>query len=117
MWVNKCCANPKGGLGFIFSVQLFSAPVGRKPLAKNKSLKNPEVLVPKLDSLARCILRIESKKPFTVAQLGKDADLQDVISVNLERAVQQCVDIASICLAEVGAQAPSTMEEGFALLY
>ncbi len=75
-----------------------------------------EVLIPKLDSLARCLLRIEGKKPFTVQQLNSDADLQDVISVNLERAVQQCVDIASMVLAEQNTPAPATMAESFAVL-
>ena len=79
-------------------------------------MKNAEVLIPKLDSLARCLLRIEGQKPFTADQLRNDPDLQDIISVNLERAVQQCVDIASICLAEIGTAPPSTMSEGFQLL-
>jgi uncharacterized protein YutE (UPF0331/DUF86 family) len=79
-------------------------------------MKNPEALIPKLDSLARCILRIESKKPFDLARIQADADLQDVISINLERAVQQCVDLCSICIAELGLTPPSTMNEGFETL-
>lgn len=79
-------------------------------------IKNKEALIPKLDSLARCLLRIESKKPFTLEQLQADADLQDILSVNLERAVQQCVDICSMCLAELGSQPPATMADGFTLL-
>jgi len=79
-------------------------------------MKNPEVMIPKLDSLARCILRIESKKSFSVAQLEADPDLQDVICLNLERAVQQCVDLCSICIAELGISPSATMAEGFELL-
>jgi len=79
-------------------------------------MNNSEVLIPKLDSLARCINRIESKKPFTLDFLERDLDLQDIISVNLERAVQQCVDIASICIAEMGVTPPATMSEAFVVL-
>jgi uncharacterized protein YutE (UPF0331/DUF86 family) len=75
-----------------------------------------EVLAAKLDSLARCLQRIESKKPFTPETLARDADLQDVISVNLERAVQACVDAASLCLADESAPAPATMADAFASL-
>ena len=46
------------------------------------------MLAPKLDALARCLARIESKSPFTLERLRSDADLQDIISVNLERAIQ-----------------------------
>jgi uncharacterized protein YutE (UPF0331/DUF86 family) len=80
------------------------------------SFKNPEILIPKLDSLARCLMRIESKKPFTVEALQSNPDLQDVISINLERAVQQCVDMAAICIAELALTPPSTMNEGFETL-
>jgi len=72
-------------------------------------IKNKEALVPKLDTLARCILRVESKKPFSLDQLQRDYDLKDIISINLERAVQQCVDIAAHLIADAELQAPSTM--------
>ena len=72
-----------------------------------------EVLVPKLDSLARRLLRIESKKPFSLEQLKVDVDLQDIISNNLERAVQQCVDLCSHVVAELGGGTPATMGAGF----
>ncbi len=71
------------------------------------------MLAPKLDALARCLARIESKSPFTLERLRSDADLQDIISVNLERAIQQCVDVASMVLAEGNAPAPLTMADGF----
>jgi uncharacterized protein YutE (UPF0331/DUF86 family) len=75
-----------------------------------------KILEPKMDALARCLLRIESKKPFTVEQLKSDFDLQDIVSINLERAVQQSVDIASVILAETNEPAPLTMADSFAKL-
>lgn len=75
-----------------------------------------EVLHQKIESLRNCIERIESKKPFAADDLRKDFDLQDIISINLERAVQVCVDLASHLLAESGGRTPTTMAESFVLL-
>jgi len=47
----------------------------------------------KLNSLARCVRRIETKRPQTPEQWVSDIDLQDILSLNIERAVQLCVDI------------------------
>lgn len=79
-------------------------------------MSNLEILKPKLDSLARCIMRIDSKRPFTLQKLQTDADLQDIISGNLERAVQQCVDVACLIIAHLGFDVPSTMSEIFHVL-
>lgn len=75
-----------------------------------------EVLHQKIDSLRNCIQRIDSKKPFSVDDLKSSFDLQDIISINLERAVQVCVDIASHILAERNGPTPTTMAESFILL-
>lgn len=75
-----------------------------------------EVLEPKLDSLARCIDRVQSKLPFTEERVRSDADLQDVISVNLERAVRLCVDIAAVVISHSQAALPTTMAECFEAL-
>lgn len=53
----------------------------------------PDVLVMrKIESLQRCLKRIEEKIPLSAPALASDLDAQDIISVNLERAEQQCVD-------------------------
>lgn len=53
------------------------------------------VINQKLESLRNCVTRIESKTPRVSEGLQGDYDVQDIISVNLERAVQSCLDIAS----------------------
>ena len=53
-----------------------------------------DVMNRKLESLRRCIARIESKRPITPDILRSNDDLQDIIALNLERAVQTCVDMA-----------------------
>ena len=54
-----------------------------------------QVIDQKLESLRRCLLRIDSKQPFDAHQLSDDFDLQDIISLNLTRAVQMAVDIGA----------------------
>jgi uncharacterized protein YutE (UPF0331/DUF86 family) len=55
---------------------------------------NAETIELKLDSLERCLSRIDSKLPERAQSLEGDYDTQDIIAVNLERAIQQSVDIA-----------------------
>ncbi|GAU08751.1 hypothetical protein DPF_1467 [Desulfoplanes formicivorans] len=72
-----------------------------------------QVLLSKLTSLKRCVDRIRSKTPATPAELQGDMDLQDIISLNLQRAVQICVDIASHIVADLDVRPPMTMAESF----
>ena len=67
----------------------------------------------KLDSLRHCLERIASKRPASVAALERDADLQDVLTLNLSRAVQICVDIGAHGLVEQAQRPPNTMGETF----
>lgn len=70
----------------------------------------------KIDSLYRCIQRIDNKCPDSSEQLKADLDLQDVIVLNISRAVQLCVDIAAHLLAQSPLPVPSTMGETFQAL-
>ena len=78
-------------------------------------MENDLILV-KIESLRKCIMRIELKRPASPEILRSDIDLQDIISVNLERAIQQCVDIASIIISDTEAPPPSTMASSFTAL-
>ena len=46
-----------------------------------------EVVEQKLESLRRCLQRIESKCPADAQTLAADFDLQDIVSLNLKKAV------------------------------
>lgn len=70
----------------------------------------------KLESLRRCVERIADKTPPSVDQLVRDPDLQDIIALNLQRAVQLSVDIAAHLIAETDAVPPTTMAENFEVL-
>jgi uncharacterized protein YutE (UPF0331/DUF86 family) len=74
------------------------------------------VLEQKLESLRHCIARVQSKRPETLEALVADVDTQDVIVLNLSRAVQLCVDIAMHHLASSDSPVPQTMGQAFELL-
>jgi len=42
-----------------------------------------EVVEQKLESLRRCVKRIEEKCPFTSKELSQNLDTQDIVSLNL----------------------------------
>jgi len=67
----------------------------------------------KLESLERCMSRIASKNPVSSSELAEDYDSQDIIAVNLERAVQSCLDIAVHLLATGRLPLPSSSAEAF----
>ena len=54
----------------------------------------------KLDSLQRCIERVITRRPDSVEALKADLDLQDVLVLNISRAVQICVDLATHMLSK-----------------
>lgn len=70
----------------------------------------------KLESLRRCVARVMAKRPDSVAALVADVDAQDVIVLNLSRAVQICVDVAMHYLASADSAVPQTMGQAFELL-
>ena len=74
------------------------------------------VIDQKLESLRRCVARVTAKRPASVAALALDVDVQDVLVLNLSRAVQICVDITMHCLASSDSAVPQTMGQAFELL-
>lgn len=67
----------------------------------------------KLDSLQRCIERVASRRPPSVEALEADIDLQDILVLNLSRAVQICVDLAAHLLSGLPVPPPDTMGAAF----
>jgi uncharacterized protein YutE (UPF0331/DUF86 family) len=74
---------------------------------------NSIVIKTKLESLRKCLDRIESKKPETLDVLLQDIDIQDIIALNLERSIQLCVDIANHILSNLDDSPAITMAESF----
>ena len=72
-----------------------------------------EVIEQKLESLRSCIQRIQDKCPPSAEILTNDLDLQDILSLNLSRAIQLCVDIGVHIVAGKNVPPPSTMGRTF----
>jgi uncharacterized protein YutE (UPF0331/DUF86 family) len=67
----------------------------------------------KLESLRRALTRIRAKCPSTAAALAGDIDAQDIVTLNLSRAVQGCVDIGAHMLSAREQTPPGTMGQTF----
>lgn len=75
-----------------------------------------QVIDQKLESLRRCLVRIEDKFPAHADELQTNFDLQDIIALNLSRAVQLTVDIGSHIISTMNMPAPETMGQTFEIL-
>lgn len=75
-----------------------------------------DVLLNKLESLRRCIVRVQDKTPDSLDLLMNDCDLQDIVVLNLERAVQICVDIGLHIISDLEVPIPDTMAQTFVSL-
>jgi len=71
------------------------------------------VLEKKMDSIFRCLGRIKTRLPETKEMFLQDLDAQDVIVLNLTRAVQLSVDLAMHLCANSNKPVPQTMGEAF----
>ena len=73
----------------------------------------PEILLAKMESLSRCIHRVETRRPDSLEELVGNLDIQDIIVVNLERAVQQCVDTGLHILSSESMTSVESMADVF----
>jgi uncharacterized protein YutE (UPF0331/DUF86 family) len=76
-----------------------------------------DVVLNKLESLRRCLRRIEDRRPVDVDALRADLDAQDILVLNLERAVQICVDVGLHILSGTESPVPETMAMAFEALH
>lgn len=70
----------------------------------------------KLESLRRCVTRVQEKMPPDTHQLASDADLQDIVVLNLTRASQLSVEIGSHVISATDEAAPESMGSVFGTL-
>ena len=63
-------------------------------------------------SSRRCVERVRGRTPESAVELISDYDAQDIICLNLERAVQACVDIAAHILSDGECPMPESMAGG-----
>lgn len=60
--------------------------------------------------------RVADKCPDNAETLAREVDLQDIVTLNLSRAVQMCVDVGAHIIASTETPAPATMGQTFELL-
>lgn len=72
-----------------------------------------DVVTAKLESLRRCVERVRSRTPASAEELSSSDDAQDIICLNLERAVQACVVIAAHIVSDSECAVPDTMAGTF----
>ena len=75
-----------------------------------------ELIEQKLESLRRALQRVSDKCPESIEVLSTDYDAQDIVSLNLTRAVQLSIDIGSHLIACTNYPPPTTMGEVFAVM-
>lgn len=75
-----------------------------------------EIISAKLLSIGRCVERVVQHTPASASDLAADHDTQDIVSINLQRAVQLAVDAAGAIIAGRGLEPPATMADAFRIL-
>ncbi len=74
---------------------------------------NQTLIGEKLDTIVRCLERVREKTPASLSELNTNIDSQDIIVLNLERAIQASVDIATHIVAYTSLPVPNTMADAF----
>ena len=74
-----------------------------------------DLLQKKLEMLANCIERIKSQKVASLKDLEASLDKQEIIILNLQRAVQICINIGNHILLDFSVT-PTTMADTFRFL-
>ena len=75
-----------------------------------------DTLLAKLASLARILERLEPRRHLSPETLASDPDQQDIVMLNLERAIQTCIDIAILVCARELHRPPANGGESFTIL-
>jgi len=75
-----------------------------------------ELINQKLESLRRALQRVSDKCPESIEVLTSDFDAQDIIALNLTRAVQLSIDIGSHLIAGTDYPPPTTMGQVFEVM-
>lgn len=74
-----------------------------------------DVILAKVSTIKRCLRRIKDVTNLSPDSLD-DEDKQDIFVLNLQRAVEAAIDIATHIVASDGLGVPSTTKENFKLL-
>ena len=74
-----------------------------------------DVIFEKVKQIQHSLKRIHDKVGDDVSRLG-DLDIEDIVVLNLQRAIQSTIDLAAHVIADEGLGLPSDLKENFVLL-
>lgn len=74
-----------------------------------------DIILEKVKNIQNCLRRIHEKTGDDPSTLF-DMDVQDIFVLNLQRAVQSCIDLAAHVVSDEGLGLPSDLKENFTLL-
>ena len=77
---------------------------------------NKTLIREKSDTVVRCISRVRSKLTNNQNEFLADVDAQDIVCLNIERAVQSCVDIAAHIISYNNLPSSGSMASAFQVL-
>lgn len=78
-------------------------------------MPDKDVVLAKVATIQKCLERIRDVTSLDPASLD-DINRQDIFVLNLQRAIQASIDLASHIVASEGLGLPETVRENFALL-
>ena len=79
-------------------------------------MPDKDIVMAKVAIIQRCLKRIQETTHLDPESLN-DIDKQDIFVLNLQRAVQAVIDLATHIVASEGLGLPDTIEDNFNLLY
>jgi len=74
-----------------------------------------DIMISKASSVQRCLKRIKDVTSLDPESL-ENQDKQDIFVLNLQRAIQACIDLAAHIVASEALGIPETVRENFSLL-
>jgi uncharacterized protein YutE (UPF0331/DUF86 family) len=79
-------------------------------------LVDRDLIITKAGRIRSHLARIEEKRGENLQEFLQDSDRQDIVSFNLQLAIQNCIDIAAHIVSQEGMGVPGSLNETFYLL-
>ncbi len=77
---------------------------------------NRDLLLAKINSIQNCLQRVQEKIAIDPQRILTDMDVQDIVVLNIQRAVQVTIDLAAHIVAVEKWGLPKTLKEFFVIL-
>jgi len=84
-------------------------------LAWDQFMLEKDVILSKISIIKNCLSRIKTATKLNPASLD-DYTIQDVVVLNLQRAIQAAIDLTNIIIAENNFRLPNSYKMGFYIL-